>query len=108
MASYDDINTVAKDAGFQGRCLYALYIAANTALSEVSTTANHQVRVDFARKVIAGTYDGAALPLARALLTISSLNSTLVAATTPDFGITDTQVQNAMTAAYNALAGVST
>ena len=108
MASYDDINTVSKDAGFQGRCMYALYVAANTALSEVNTTANHQVRVDFARKIIAGSYDAQALPLARALLTISSLNSTLVAATTPDFGMTDAQIQTAVTNAYNALAGVAT
>ena len=107
MASYDDINTVSKDAGFQGRCLYALYLAANTALTEVNTTPNHQSRADFGRKILAGSIDGSALPLARALLTIGSLNSTLNAATTPDFGMTDSQIQTAVTNAFNVLAGVA-
>lgn len=107
MASYDDINTVAANAGFQPRCSYALTAAAASVLTESAATANHQVRVDYARKVIAGqALTG--LQLALALLTISSLNSTLAVATTPDFGMTDAQIQTAATNAFNALAGVST
>lgn len=103
---YADIETVAEDSRFQGRCLYALAVAAGAALVEANTTLNHQARVDFARKVIAGGIDGKLL--ARALLTISNLNSTLNAVNiSTDAGMTDAQIQTAVTNSFNVLAGVA-
>jgi hypothetical protein len=104
MASFDDLNTIANNAGFQGRCLYALEVAAVAVMAEVNTTTQHFNRLTFARTVLNGSVTG--LRVALAVLTNSTIASEAVAATTPDYAIPDGDIQFAVNSLYNALAGI--
>ena len=104
MASFDDLNTIANNAGFQGRCLYALEVAAVNVMAEVNTTPVHGARVIFARQVLGGSVTG--LRTALAVLTNSTIAGEAVLQTTPDYSIPDGDIQFAINSLYNALAGI--
>jgi hypothetical protein len=103
-ASFDDLNTIASNSGFQGRCLYALQVAAVDVMSESNTTTYHQQRIDYARAVISGSAN--ALQVALAVLTNATIAAEAAVATTPDYAIPDSDIQYAVNTLYNALAGV--
>jgi hypothetical protein len=50
--SYSDIYAAANDVTFQGRCLVAMWKAAQDVANESSSTANHEVRKDWAVRVL--------------------------------------------------------
>lgn len=50
--AYTDIYTAANDATFQGRCLVAMWKAAQDIANESPTTDNHAVRKDWAVRVL--------------------------------------------------------
>lgn len=104
MASFDDLNTIANNAGFQGRCLYALEVAACNIMTEANQTAYHQQRVNFAVQVINGSVSG--LRIALAVLTNATIAAEAVAATTPDYGIADGDIQFTINSLFNTLAGI--
>ena len=105
-ASFDSLVTIAKDAGFQGRVQYALLSQAVSAIVESTNTPNHQQRVSFATKIINGSVN---IPqIAFTVLTDASIVNVAVAATTPDFAITDAQILTTVTNYFNGLAGVTT
>jgi predicted metal-dependent HD superfamily phosphohydrolase len=50
--SYSDIFTAANDATFQGRCLVAMWKAAQDVANESPATDNHEARADWATRVL--------------------------------------------------------
>jgi hypothetical protein len=106
MALFHDFTTISTNVGFQGRCQYALTVAAVNVVAEANNTANHQQRVNYAKTVINGT--ASILPVALAVLTNASIAAEAVASTTPDYAIPDSDIQFAVNSLFNALAGVTT
>lgn len=106
MASFKDLNTIANDATFQGRCMYALQVAAINVMAETKTTQDHNARADFARRILAANVPAL-------IVTLSALtNSTLaaeasVAAISTDAGIPDSDIQFTINSIFNALAGLA-
>lgn len=104
MASYKDAATVAQDATFQNRCLYAAQVTALAVMVESGSVLNHQARVDYSRKILDG-----AVPASRlswAAVTNAALNAA-INMTATDFGVTDAQVQSAVNAVLPSLAGIA-
>ena len=102
--SFDGIATIAADSGFQGRCLHALMTAAVNVMAEVNTTAGHPQRLAFARQVIGGSVS--LLYVAHAVLTNTTISAESNAATVPDFGIPDGDIQFSVNSLFNAFAGL--
>lgn len=50
--AYADIYTAATDTAFQGRCLVAMWKAAQDIAAEATNTANHSARADWATRVL--------------------------------------------------------
>lgn len=50
--AYADIYTAAADTTFQGRCLVAMWQAAQDIANEAPTTADHQARKDWSTRVL--------------------------------------------------------
>lgn len=50
--SYSDIYAAANDAAFQGRCLVAMWKAAQDVANESPATDNHAARLDWAVRVL--------------------------------------------------------
>ena|ERR1700680_2916270 len=106
MALFHDFTTISTNSGFQGRCLYALMVAAVNVVAEANNTASHQTRVNYARTVLGGGAN--ILQVALAVLTNSTIAAEAVAATTPDYAIPDSDIQFTVNSLFNALAGVTT
>lgn len=104
MASFDNLNTIASNAGFQSRCQYALTDAAVNVMAESNETASHQQRVNYARQVIAGSIN--VLQLAFTVLTNSTIAAEANVQTTPDYAIPDSDIQFAVNSLFNTLAGI--
>lgn len=105
-ATFSQLTKIAQDGGFQQRVRIAALLTALNVYNEVSTTPGHGTRATFATKVL--TNQGPdAFTLALAVLTASgniSLNANLN--TLPDFGILDSDIENQLSAMWNAMAGV--
>jgi hypothetical protein len=106
MALFHDFTTISTNAGFQGRCLYALTVAAVNVVAESNATASHQQRVNYAKTVLNGGAN--IVNVCLAVLTNSTIAGEAVAATTPDYAIPDSDIQFAVNSLFNALAGVTT
>jgi hypothetical protein len=104
MASYKDAATVANDATFQNRCLYAATVTALVVMAESGTVANHQDRVAFARKIIDRSVP--ASMLSWAAVTNAALNAA-INMTATDFGVSDPQIQAAINAVLPGVAGIA-
>jgi hypothetical protein len=103
---FGDVIAVSTSTRFQNRCNYALQVAAVNVMAEVSTTTAHRQRVDFAIKVFNGT--GPTLSeVALATLTNATIAGEENSATLPDQGVPDGDIQFAINALFNALAGVA-
>ena len=50
--AYADIYAAATDSTFQGRCLVAMWKAAQDIAAEATNTANHTARIDWATRVL--------------------------------------------------------
>lgn len=103
MASYSDLEQIARQTDFQNRICYALYSAAVAVYAEDAGTVGHAARIVFAKKVLTGQYD--ILSAANAVLT----NPTIAAGANPDGkngnNISDGDMQFSMNSIYNGLAG---
>jgi hypothetical protein len=104
MASYKDAATVANDATFQNRCMYAAKATALAVMVESGTTLNHQARVDYSRKILDGAVP--ASQLSWAAVTNPALNAA-INVTATDYGVTDPQVQTAVNSVLPSLAGIA-
>jgi hypothetical protein len=97
--------SVARDTAFQARVRFCLTTAAIAVMAEVNTTANHAVRVTYAKTVIAGTAD----VYAAAVAVVT--NSTIAAEANPtsaDQAVPDGDLQFTVNSLFNALSGVAT
>ena|ERR1700752_4361618 len=105
MANFDDLNTIASNSGFQGRCMYAIYVSAVNVMAEVSSTTDHNARADYARKVLRGNEN--AFNIALTVLTNPSIAANADAGATPDYSIPDGDIQFTANSIFNALAGLA-
>lgn len=107
MASFSDLNTIAKDSNFRGRSLYALQVAAVNVMAEDPETSGHEARVAFARSVLSGSVDS--YQIALGVLTNPSIageaDVSLIATTA---GVPDGDMQFAVNSLFNAFSGVAT
>lgn len=97
--SFQDLNELAQDPIFRGRCLYALQVAAVAVMAESSGTPSHDKRVAFATSVLNGSCISYQIALA-------VLTNPTIAAEAPT--IPDSDIQFAVESLFDALAGVST
>jgi hypothetical protein len=105
-ATFKDLNAIASDTTFQGRCLYAANVAIMGVMAESITVKDHAARADFARQVIAGQIPGARI--AMAVLTISTVAALAnVANISTDAGISDANLQAAVNSILPSLAGIA-
>jgi hypothetical protein len=103
--AFADANTIAKDAGWQGRLGYAMTIVAMNVYGEPPTTSGHPVRKAFAQLVFAGAYNVYSTGLM--VLTDTAVSGAAnIAAGTPGWGVTDAQIQAAVNNFWNEMAGV--
>ena len=100
-----DLNTIANDAAFQGRCLVALEAAAINVMSEDNKTTNHQQRTNYAEQIINKNVSG--LVVASAVLTNLTIDGEeSIQAGSPGYGIPDGDIAFTITTIFNALAGI--
>lgn len=102
-ATFSDLGTIAKDANFQSRVLYAMTVAAVNVCSEATNTAGHPARRAFAAQVL-GTYGVGTACLA--VLTNPTIAAEAVLATTPGFAIPDSDIQFAVNSLWNSFSGL--
>lgn len=106
MATLKDLNTIASDAAFQGRCMAALRDYAMGVMAESRSTTDHNARADYARRVIAGQEQ--AFNVAAAVLTNDTIAAeSSVAAISTDAGVPDGDIIYTVTQIFNALAGLA-
>ena len=106
MASFQDLNTIATDAVFRGRCLYALEVAAVNVMAESGSTAGHVQRVAYATNVLAGNVNTYVLALA--VLSNSTIASEATIASLPgaSSSVPDSDLQFSVNSIFSSLAGV--
>jgi len=105
VAALTDVGFISTDTHFQLRVQLAAVTAALAVMAEAALTANHALRVVFAKSILAGT-----VPiqiLAMGVLASGSISTTPSVQVTPDFSISDADIQTAMTTIFNAFAGVA-
>lgn len=104
-ASEQDLNTIANDTAFQGRCLVALEAAAINVMSESNNTAQHEARTNYAKQVINRAVSG--LAVAAAVLTNLTIDGEAsIAAGSPGYAVPDSDIAFTISSIYNALAGI--
>ncbi len=108
-ATFDQLATIQKDAGFQGRCQYATVVAAINVYSEAfggagqPTAAQHAVRATCANRVLSGSFNFTSVYWAvlQNLAIVAEANPSAP----PDFAIPDADIQFQVNSIWNALAG---
>jgi hypothetical protein len=105
MADLQDLNTIANDAAFRGRCREALTLAANNVMAEDINTSGHALRLAYAQIVLAGNqndYSVALAVLANPTISVEATIQSLPGATS---SIPDSDIQFTINSLFNALAG---
>jgi hypothetical protein len=103
MANYVDLQTIANDAAFRGRCLYALTVQAVFTMNTGTPT---PAQIAYSNVVLAGqanTYQVALTVLANPTVATNATVASLPGCT----AATDAQILTAIQVAFNALAGVA-
>ena len=105
-ATFSDLNTIAQDATFRGRCMYALGVTAVNVMGEGALVANHPARVVYATQVLTG-----AIPSYQVALVVLTANAAASVADVSQIsttsGISDAIIQEVVSADFNALAGIA-
>jgi hypothetical protein len=105
MASLQDLNTIANDPTFQGRCMQALELAAVNVAAEGDAVAGHAQRAEYAKAVLAG--EVTAPFVAKAVLTNAAIAAEANAQQlSTGAAIPDGDIQFAINSLYNDLAGI--
>lgn len=94
---------VAQQPTFQARVRYSLNKAATAVLAEPGATPGHNMRVAFARKILAGDYN--VQHLSMAVWTSDALKASGNINNETTSGVPDTELQNAFNSLFSALAG---
>jgi hypothetical protein len=103
-ATFTQLSKIATDSGFMLRVKLGMLSTALAVYNEASTTPGHPARAAFATKALLNQgYDlqTVALMVSDSAAIIAVAN----ASTLPDFGITDQNILDAISAAWNAMAG---
>ena len=82
--TYQAVFEASRDTTFQGRCLVALWIAAESIVNEDPQTPNHQARMDWARTAQQGKLAITPSNLAQAVLRNTTIATDPVAASDGD------------------------
>lgn len=102
-ATFSDFGTIANDQAFQSRVTYAMVQAAIAIYNESAGTAGHAARANFARQVLSTGYN--LREVAMAVLATTTVAAEANAQNAPGYSIPDTDIANAVSAIWNALAG---
>lgn len=105
MADYQDLQTIANDAAFRGRCIYALVVQATYEMANTNPL-SPQLQA-FCTQAI----DGQVQPYQVALVVLSA-GAVAAAATVASLpgctDVSDAQILSAIATYFNAMAGVAT
>lgn len=103
MANYLDLQKIANDKDFQGRCLYALEVQAIFTMNNVHNL-SPQI-VSFCTQVTSGIVSG--YQIALAVLAASAVAAEATVASLPGCtSVPDPDILSAIAIAFNALAGI--
>ncbi len=102
-ATFDQLVIISKDSGFQGRCQYAMTVAAINVYSEAPSTPGHAARAGTAIKVLSGAFNFNGVYLA--VLQNPTIMAEANSSAPPDFAIPDGDIQFQVNAIWNAIAG---
>jgi len=106
MASLQDINTIATDSVFRGRCLEALEAAAVNVMAEDGNTLGHLQRTIYANSVFSGSVNTYALALAVLANSTISAEATVQSLPGATSSVPDGDIQFTVNSIFAALAGV--
>jgi hypothetical protein len=104
MADFQDLQTIANDAAFRGRCYYALTVEAVTTLQNSASNAQE---VAYANAVLAGNVSQ--YEVALTILTNATIAAEATVASLPGCtAVPDSDIQFAADSLFSVLAGVQT
>jgi hypothetical protein len=107
MANLQDLGTIANDTAFQNRCMAALEQAAVNVLAEGDDVALHAARAAFASEVVGHQNQVAALAVAEAVLSNSTIAAEATVASLPGCtAVPDSDIAFAINSLFNDLAGI--
>ena len=106
MANPRELMQIANDQNFQNRVKYYMQKAGIAVMTEANTTPNHTERVTYANKVLDGT--ASVFEQAVGVTTNATIAAEANAATQPDWGIQDSNIEFQVNAQYNAYASIAT
>ena len=105
MASANAMKRIADEQEFLRNVTFFVYKAAIAVMAEAAITANHAVRVVYAKKILDGT---ASLTFyANAVVSNSTLQAAADHNAPPNFGMSDDDLEFTVNSIFNAMAGVS-
>jgi hypothetical protein len=104
MASFQDLQTIANDAAFRGRCMYALTVAA---VANINSAGPTTPLVAYCTQVLQGAVTG--YQVALTVLTNVTIAAEATTASLPGCtSVSDSDIQFAVNSLFNALAGIPT
>jgi len=106
--TFAQLITISQDPVFQGRCLYALEVAAVGVMTESNQTANHSQRTTYAIAVIRGILNAQSVALAVLTNATIAAEADVTKVTGAAYGIPDSDIQYTINTTFNALAGIGT
>jgi len=106
MATYNEMQLIAVDAGFQRRVEYCLKKAAIAVMAEDAGTANHAERIVYAKQVLDGI--ASVTEVAKAIVTNATVTAGANPTVLPEFSIVDSDLEFTVNSMFNAFAGVAT
>jgi hypothetical protein len=104
MATFDQLNVIAADSGFQQRVRLAMVTAAIAVYNEAANTPGHATRSAYAVKVINGNVNMQAMALAT--LTNLTIGAEADPTKPPDFATPDADIHFQVNSMWNSVAGV--
>lgn len=102
-----DLNlaAIAANQGFQSRVQYAFVVTAQAVYSEAAGAPQYAKRHAYAIQVIAGSYGLPSIALAVVANSTVAAEANLSISAAAGYGIPDADISNALSAAFNGLAG---
>lgn len=106
MATGSELASVARSVKMQRRTEYYMTKGAVAVIAEAPATVGHADRVTYAKSVLDGTASAHRHTLAA--LTNATVAAAVDPGATPDFGVTDNDLEFAVNEHWNAMSGVET
>lgn len=105
MASFYEMAYIAEQPTTRARVEYCLKKAAVAVMAEAANTDSHAERVVFAKKVLAG--EASITNAALAVMTNATITAAGETNTSPNYGVSDGDLEFTVNSMFNAFAGVA-